>query len=98
MLSSRTVALLLLVVAVVVAEELVSEKVVKSRIRRCARQFNIAMNFQCRGVPEEECAPFRELFDMDDPDMPMIRERLLEQKCCERRCSLQVLRSLCCFQ
>ncbi|EYB93201.1 hypothetical protein Y032_0185g1043 [Ancylostoma ceylanicum] len=98
MLKGRAILMFLLVVALTVANQLSQKKVVKSRMRRCARQFNIAMNFQCRGVTEEECEPFRELFDLDGADALLARERLLEQKCCERRCSLHVLRSLCCFR
>ncbi|KAK6766730.1 hypothetical protein RB195_026172 [Necator americanus] len=70
---------------------------IRSRMRRCARQFSLAMNFQCRGITAEECEPFRELFGLETSNVSL-REHLVEKKCCERRCSLQVLRSLCCFE
>ncbi|ETN84062.1 hypothetical protein NECAME_07089 [Necator americanus] len=62
MFTERIVILILFAAILVVADQLAKEKMIRSRMRRCARQFSLAMNFQCRGITAEECEPFRELF------------------------------------
>ncbi|WKY15654.1 hypothetical protein Q1695_000832 [Nippostrongylus brasiliensis] len=91
------IVLLLIAASALAGQAFKDEKVSKSRLRRCARQFNIAMNYQCRSVTPEMCEPIRALYSFDVPLDNEERERLIERKCCERRCSLQILRTFCCL-
>uniref|UniRef100_A0A7I4Z3G2 INSulin related n=1 Tax=Haemonchus contortus TaxID=6289 RepID=A0A7I4Z3G2_HAECO len=91
------VTLLVLALLTQLSHEFLDSQVIKSRVRRCARQFNIAMTFQCRSMTEESCEPIRQMFELEGPLEPEDRERLIARKCCERRCSIQVLRSFCCL-
>ncbi|KAK5972236.1 hypothetical protein GCK32_002384 [Trichostrongylus colubriformis] len=89
--------LLLFAVLTLLSHGSEDSKVAKSRVRRCAQQLNMAMTLQCRSITDESCELIRELYALDAPLDPEDRDRLLERKCCERRCSLQVLRSFCCL-
>ncbi|CAJ0610499.1 unnamed protein product [Cylicocyclus nassatus] len=98
MVSKRTLIFCIFAVFSIAAERVEEEKIARSRIERCARQFDIVLNFLCRGIDEEDCEPFRYIIDLDETEMSVVRERVLERKCCRQRCSIQVLRSLCCLQ